>query len=423
MSKRRENRERRKTRETYFPISTFDPKLAAKIFFKQDTICSSETSAAGLLLFNTLQVVHSDGEKDSNSEAAAALKSALDNMQNPTPFIDALRILGESPEIMRAIQTTMNDYMDSAQVDAESVSISSTHVSVGDREHVSKNSDSDHTPVPASGDQSRIVHSFNIDPPNTDIIEALEEATNILNNIAEGNSETYVTPYANPCISRDQNGITGPPMQVINHFSESKEAGVEASLDTSDIDNFLRLAAGGSVSEEDDDGLSDAPDSVSPAGEQTTAAQPDDDVSAIFQRVINELVTGRTGPPYPFHVDHRHSVLPNGSRNSFYGSPAAKDQAANLQKLFERASVSINTVIPAAQSRAISNLYGHLSSRAHRFPTYGGSIQPGPGYTSVYGRPRPPPTPPRILPVMPRHILPTQLFIPPPQSGQVLPRR
>lgn len=384
-NKRRDNRKRREeAREANSAGSKLDSKVASRIFSKQYPACSTETKAAGNLLLNTLQGVGSDGEKISIREVAAALKSALDN--NPRPFIEALRILRASPEVMGAATSVIKGNSAPVDSDADSISSHPENISSDHKSQTSSTRESTHS-VEDSSIQKVVVESSSlhfIEPSKKNVIEALEEATKILNDIAEGSSENYVTPYGNPQVPQDQNSLNGVPAQDENQANEPKQDSTVNTINTDDIDNFLKLAAGGSVSsEEDDDTLSDAPDPTSPRPEpvfdsavepghgvdisvlpprSAAARQRDEDVAALLQRVIIDLETKRP------HFYKDTAPIHQQQRPSFYGSATAKKQAAALRQLAARADIPIvNTIISAEQSLATSKLYAHLSSRAHQF--------------------------------------------------------
>lgn len=385
-NKRRENRKRREQAREEANSAGFklQPKVASRIFSRQYLACSTETKAAGNLLLNTLQGIGSDGQKISVREVAAALKSALDN--NPRPFIEALRILRASPEVMGVANSVIKG--DSAPVESDAGSISShpENVSSDDERETSGTRESTHS-VEKSPIQNLVVDASSLDftePSRKNVIEALEEATKILNDIAEGSSENYVTPYGNPQVPLNQNAINGVPTQTEDQPNESNQDSTETTINKADIDNFLKLAAGGSVlSDEDEDTLSDAPDPSSPLPaplsdytiepghgadisilppRSAAARQRDEDVAALLQRVIIDLETKRP------HFYKAAGPVHQQQRPSFYGSATAKTQAVALRQLAARADIPIvNTIISAEQSLATSKLYAHLSSRAHQF--------------------------------------------------------
>ena len=327
-----------------------------------------------------MQGVSSEGEKVSIREVAAALKSALDN--NPRPFIEALRILRASPDVMGAITSIMKGGSAPVDLAADSINAHPKHVSTDHERQTSGTRESTH-PVEGSPIQNVVLlHSPSlefIEPSEKNVIEALEEATKIVNDIAEGSSENYVTPYGNPQVPVDQNGLNGVPTQAENQVNESKQDSTVTAINKADIDNFLKLAAGGSVSsEEDDETLSDAPDPASSRPDpvpdisllpprSAAARQRDEDVAALLQRVIIDLETKRPADGVR-HFYNDAGPVHQQQRPSFYGSATAKKQAAALRQLASRADIPlVNTIISAEQSLATSKLYAHLSSRAHQF--------------------------------------------------------
>ena len=324
-----------------------------------------------------MQGVSSDGEKISIREVAAALKLALDN--NPRPFIEALRILRASPDVMGAITSIMKGGSVPVDLDADSINTHPKHVSSDHERHTSGTRESTHS-VEGSPIQNVDSPSLEfIEPSEKNVIEAIEEATKIVNDIADGSSENYVTPYGNPQVPVDQNCLNGAPTQAENQVNESKQDSTVTAINKADIDNLLKLAAGGSVSsEEDDETLSDAPDPASsrpdPAPDisvlpprSAAPRQRDEDVAALLQRVIIDLETKRPAEGVR-HFYNDAGPVHQQQRPSFYGSATAKKQAAALRQLASRADIPlVNTIISAEQSLATSKLYAHLSSRAHQF--------------------------------------------------------
>lgn len=394
-AKRREKRERRASSETHLPDFALEADLAARIFSTNGTHGSNETTAAGTLLLNTLGGIRNNGGKNASRDAAAAFKSALkDASTNPRPFIEALRALAASQEVMSAVNTTLKACSGSTYADLASVCRNSPQALATPGYSPVNGREMSSIAFQKSGTRGGVGDSPGSNSstlPNSHVIRALEAATNILHDIAGGSSDTYVTPYGNPPTASDRNGSTmsngvgthdvGVPH--VNNAVELKQAAAGPCLDKSDIDDFLKLAAGGSVSDEEEDAMSDAPDDIRPPSGQTPTHQLDGDVGATLQRIINELMTEGQGSQNPLYVDDRRGLSTNTSQADLYGTATAKNQASALKRLFAQAGVSINTIIPAAQSHATSQLYAHLSSRANRFPTSGGGINPS--HASAYG--------------------------------------
>lgn len=222
-----------------------------------------------------------------------------------------------------------------------------------------------------------------------DAVRALKAATNILSEIAAGVSDNYVTPYANPSqlnipsTKAISNGVNGHGATIVD---PTKPLSAEGPPDRTQIDNLLRLAAGG-VQSDDEDGDEDifhsGTDDSSQQENQLSSAQPDIAVSATLQRIVNELMADSDGGNDPSDVDVGRGLSEGSSQTDHLGLVTAKEQAAALKRLFFQAGVSINTIIPVAQSLATSQLYAHLSNRANRFSVSGGGINPA--HANAYG--------------------------------------
>lgn len=388
--KRRNKREKKRESSGTFPGFSLDINLASEIFPDQSTDLSRQIHAAGTLFLNTLQGVR-NGSISLNRESAAALKSALqDSPGNLDPFIEALRVLGRSSQVINAVNGALREYSE----DDEPASCVQT-VTELDKTSANANDgstcgalESPYSLKQASGIRGGLAgtHDIATNTQSDDVVKALNAATNILTDIAAGTSDTYVTPYANPPPSTAQNGLpvaVGSGNQTIIH-NESKQKDTEISLDRFQIDNFLKLAAGGSESDEDeDDLLPDARRAITQKEDRATNPRPDDDVLATLQRVVNELIVGVNGGENTLNNEFSRGLSNGASQTSILASDLAREKAMALKRAFDRAGVSINTIIPASQSLATSQLYAHLSSRANRFPTSGGGINPN--NASAYG--------------------------------------
>lgn len=222
-----------------------------------------------------------------------------------------------------------------------------------------------------------------------DAVRALKAATNILTHIAAGVSDNYVTPYGNPpklnvpLTKAISNGINGHETVIAD---PSKPLSTEGPPDRTQIDNLLRLAAGG-VQSDDEDGNEDVFHTYSDDGSQQenyfSSAQPDIAVSATLRRIVKELMADSDGGNDPSNANVGRGLSVGSSQTDHVGLVTAKEQAAALKRLFFQAGVSINTIIPVAQSLATSQLYAHLSNRANRFAGSGGGINPA--HANAYG--------------------------------------
>ena len=230
-----------------------------------------------------------------------------------------------------------------------------------------------------------------LDAPNEpdDAVRALKAATNILSHIAARVSDDYVTPYGNPSqlniplTKAISNGVNGHEKVIVD---PTKPLCAEGPPDRTQIDNLLRLAAGG-VQSDDEDGDEDMFHSGSDDGSQQenhlSSAQPDIAVSATLQRIVNELMADSDGGNDPSNANVGRGLSVGSSQTDRVGLVTAKEQAAALKRFFSQAGVSINTIIPVAQSLATSQLYAHLSNRANRFAGSGGGINPA--HANAYG--------------------------------------
>lgn len=222
-----------------------------------------------------------------------------------------------------------------------------------------------------------------------DAVRALKAATNILSDIAAGISDNYVTPYAHPSpldmplAKAISNGVNGDEATIID---PAKPLSAEGPPDRTQIDNLLRLAAGGVQSDDeegDEDILQSGTDDSSQQENQISSAQPDIAVSATLQRIVNELMADSDGGNDPSNANVGRGLSVGSSQTDHLGLVTVKEQAAALKRLFFQAGVSINTIIPVAQSLATSQLYAHLSNRANRFSVSGGGINPA--HANAYG--------------------------------------
>lgn len=352
-----------------FPIAT---DLGSTLFSAADNDSQHETNAAGILLSNVLLGPGTNGR--SNAEAAVALKSALaDDSIDPRPYIEALRTMATSQDVMNGINEVLRYEGDDDEADTLSAD---------------ENPDPVVQPTELRGGAAA-VHAPQTNDQETDIIKALNAATAILNEMTETKSQTYTTPYGNPHPASEVNGFTA--VNGVNGTNAQKSNGItrptssrpvvnDHGLDQSQIDALLALANGGSLTDDDDDNtIADEPDSVCQPPDQISTPQPDIDITATLQLIVSQLMAERNG-------DNGHIArgLPvTTSQADRYGLNSAKNQAATLQSLFHQAGVSINTIIPAAQSHATSQLYARLSNRARSSTPMGGGINPA--HASAYG--------------------------------------
>ena len=88
---------------------TLNDRLKQKLFPSPDTTDVSnnvtERNACGTLLFNTLVGIGSPADHN----AAAVLKTALEERKNTSPFLSAIKVLASSSEIMSFINFILNN--------------------------------------------------------------------------------------------------------------------------------------------------------------------------------------------------------------------------------------------------------------------------------------------------------------------------
>lgn len=382
-NKRRHKRENKERLRSYdgsdFSGFSFASGLGSSLFSAQENGTSNETNAAGLLLANALLGVGSTGSGP-NAEAARALKMALEGGKvDPKPFTEALRTMASNPDIMSGINAVLGagyaGYDDEGDTnsgeDGSSTLMQSTETRGG----------------AAAAAYDRPVE---VDEEPNEIIKALNAATAILNEMNEGRVDA--TPSA--ARAPEANGFTainGGTTHKANGTTKSappKQTANEHGLDQSQIDALLALANGGSLTDDDDDNImNEIPDTNSQQAERNSTPQPDNDITATLQRIVNQLMAekngGGNGQNGSVHPSVARGMPIVTSQADPYGLESAKNPAAALQSLLHSAGVAINTVIPAAQSHATSQLYARLSNRARSSTPVGGGINPA--HASAFG--------------------------------------
>ena len=347
-----------------FPTFALAPELGNRIFSSQNPDLPTDVQVAGNLLMNTLFGVGNNGSERATADAAHTFKATVaSGSLHPQPFVEALKIMARNVELMKGISAKLEYDGD----DLETMS--------GDENGSPPlRATETHPPSTSSPDST-------LNQQSSEIIKALNAATALLYQMTD--TKAYASPYGNPPpqVATVMNGHnhetngTGPS-------SATTQTGNGHGLDQSQIDALLALANGGSLTEDEDDDKTIAdPDEIN--GQQPESLgvpQTDTDITATLQRIINQLTAEKkvgqsmsngTGLPSP------RPVTP-------YGSQSVQDQAATLQSLFTQVGVSINTVMPAAQSHATSALYNHLSNQAKSSVPSGGIES---ACASAYGTP------------------------------------
>ncbi len=374
-NKRRNKRESKERLRSFdgsdFTGFSFASGLGNSIFASENGT-STETNAAGLLLANALLGVGSNGPGP-NAEAAKALTMALEGGKvDPRPFTEALRTMAMNPEIMSGINAVLgggSGYDDEGDTnsgdDGPYPLMQSTEMRGG----------------ATAGEQS-----VEVDEESSEIIKALNAATAMLNEMNEAKPESKSATTRGP----EVNGFTaingGARPNTSLKSTGSKQATNDHGLDQSQIDALLALANGGSLTDDDDDNvMTDAPDTASQQAERNSTPQPDNDITATLQRIVNQLMAEKNGDGQngTSDVSATRGMPIITSKSDPYGIESARNPAAALQSLLHTAGVSINTVIPAAQGHATSQLYARLSNRARSSTPVGGGINPA--HASAFG--------------------------------------
>ncbi|KAI9879488.1 MAG: hypothetical protein M1830_008364 [Pleopsidium flavum] len=378
-NKRRNKRESKERLRSFdgsdFSGFSFASGLGNSLFAATENGTNTETNAAGLLLANALLGVGSSGTGP-NAEAAKALTMALEGGKvDPRPFTEALRTMAMNPEIMSGINAVLGGGYSGYDDEGDTNS--------GDEGPYPLMQSTEMRGGAAAGELP-----VEVDEESSEIIKALNAATAILNEMNE------TRPGSNPAQARGSavNGFTainGGTKQQANgtpKSSSSKQSSNEHGLDQSQIDALLALANGGSLTDDEDDiPMTDVPDTASQQADRNSTPQPDSDITATLQRIVNQLMTERNGEGFagPLDPSANRGMPIVTSQSDPYGLDSAKNPAAALQSLLHSAGVSINTVIPAAQSLATSQLYARLSNRARSSTPVGGGINPA--HASAFG--------------------------------------
>ncbi|KAI9817378.1 MAG: hypothetical protein M1832_004685 [Thelocarpon impressellum] len=367
---KRESKERVHAFDDGFPGFAFAPGFGSTLFPAPGVGPQGETNAAGLLLANALLGVGSNGAGP-NAEAANALKAALEGgAVDPKPFTEALRAMAANPEIMNGINAILGGYSgfeDLSGDDEPGGVMQSTESASGARD--------------GEGRQQS-----EADDEQSEIVKKLNQATAMLNEL-NGSNEASAGTNGFTAI----NAIAGLAADRPPERPDSREEETEHRLDQAQIDALLTLANGGALTgEEDGRGENQLASLAENLGqEQANGAQPDNDMSAILQRIIQQVM-----PQGEEKAAEESTPLPRAAvGTSTSASPShaahpdpfgvARNPAMALSSLLHCAGMSINTVIPAAQSHATSQLYARLSNHSRSSTPSGGGINPA--HASAFG--------------------------------------
>ena len=308
-------------------------------------------------------------QSKSGSEPADALYTTLTRLDfNAIFLVEAFKIMAQHTDILLAIQGVLSHDQKST---AETVDNSETRSIRSPEENAAR---------------STLLATQQVD----EIIRALNGATALLNQMAD--NKEYVTPYANP--SHRNN--------TFNNFGSHNETSTSSvargfAFDNTQIEAVLALVNGGSFTDDEDDKTIAESDEFNDQPLDTSdMVDGDIDIAIILNHVISQ-----------FKATRKASQSSNGHQGSsaidLNGSPSIAEQATSLLSMFKKASVSVNTIVPLAQSYATSQFYAHLSIHAQSSTSSGGvnpaksdahgnSLQPNyglvPPHHGVNGHPR-----------------------------------
>lgn len=379
-NKRRNKRERKQRARAVaageVPSFAIASELRDRIFSSANVNISKEVKTIVNLLLNALLGGGNNNEERQTAEAANALEAALrERFLGPHLFVEAFKVMARDPELMQGINAKMQyDGQDDEPLSGD--------------DNGSQLLQTIQTRSASASSQSSALN-----PESQEKIWALNAASALLSQISDtkvyaspyGNPpplppaaatppDNYKSPYSNPppapaVANASRNGHGSDKTNGTAPPPDTKQGADGHGLDQSQIDALLALANGGSLTDDEDDKTIADPDEVN--GQQLEppgSPQTDTDITATFQGIINQLITQRK--------EGQSTVGPSGDPNPL------QEQATALQNLITQAGVAINTIMPAAQSHATSQLYAHLSSRA-RSSTPSSGINPA--HAAIYG--------------------------------------
>jgi hypothetical protein len=376
-NKRRAKREAKERNRSFDGDNfAFAPGFGKNLFPTSGDGPQRQTNLAGILLANALLGLGTNG-KGPDQDAANALKAALENGSvDPKPFIEALQVMAAHPDIMNGINAILkggyDDYEDGGDLGSGDEDVG------GIIETTEKEVPEEHDAQADDNDQN-------------EIIKALNAATAMLNEMNQlpTNKETNVD---------DKNSFTAINSSEKHKGKEKERRPSQATnghtLDQTQIDELLALANGGPLTSDNEENGSVA-DTIEEnpiqTKEQSQGPQPDSDISATLQSIIQQVL-GQQGGELPSPNVLKRPA--SGSRDDFgpkrrrqsssHPDPNAKNSTAMaLTSLMKGAGMAINTVIPAAQSQATSELYTRLSHHSRSSTPSGGGINPA--HASSFG--------------------------------------
>ncbi|KAH0552912.1 hypothetical protein GP486_006889 [Trichoglossum hirsutum] len=375
-NKRRAKREAKERSRSFDGNNfAFAPGLGKNLFPTSGDGPQRQTNLAGILLANALLGLGTNG-KGPDLDAAKALKAALESGSvDPNPFIEALQVMAAHPDIMNGINAILkggyDDYEDGGDLGSGDEDVG------GIIETTEKETVEDQDPQVDDGDQN-------------EIIKALNAATAMLNEMNQpAGGETSADGKAGFTAINCSEKSKGKEKEK---ESRSSHAANGHALDQTQIDELLALANGGSLAtdnEEDDGANNTVEEAQDQEKEQPQGPQPDNDISATLQSIIQQVLGQQSGEVSSPNTLKRPTT---GNTDEFKfkrrrqssSHPDAKNSTAlALTSLMKGAGMAINTVIPAAQSQATSELYTRLSHHSRSSTPSGGGINPA--HASSFG--------------------------------------
>ena len=197
------------------------------------------------------------------------------------------------------------------------------------------------------------------------IVQAINNVLATLGDLA--NPRPYQSPYVKPPTTRQDEVSTTQPAS--NGGAPRSSNSQEAPISMAQIDAFLALANGGSLSDdededEDDDETISEPSSEKEGPEESGSGardvvDRDTEMETFADNLVDQLASNRAGG----------SVGVPASPTAAYAEEAANEQATRVRNDLPNAGLVVNAVVPAAQGEALSRLYGYMAHQATPAPT------------------------------------------------------
>lgn len=369
---KREYRERYRSFDEGFKGFGFPPGFGQSLFPAPGVGPHGDDNAAGVLLANVLMGAGNE-EQGTNSSAAHALKAAIERgTLDPESFREALRAMAANPDILNSINAAL--------------SVPSAY---GDGEANSADEDESGMFPPTrgpTGENGNNTVETEVAGEENEIIKALNAATAMLNQMNEarqdGKGPDDIESEVNGCVEPEMGGGKS------KESSTDDDRGEKLVYENGQNNTQTASAQEGSSQEREHDIEEPGqPEKDEDSTGHINETEQDTDISVTLQHVLQQVMGEKRPEPGTSSATHcnaqpsasnQHNKTYSRSR-SFISS---NDPAQALSSLLHCAGMSINTVIPAAQSYATSQLYARLSgqSRSTSF-----SIGINPAHASAYG--------------------------------------